>query len=193
MDLQNDNNRRSGACDCYVPYQCILVDPPWKQTMTGKYKAAKNQRPDRLPYETMSLEQLLRLPVRLLGAEDSHLWLWTTNQTIEDGFALMRAWGFKYLSMVHAIKPSGTGNYFVHRSQTLLFGYKAKCRFPLQRYKPNVIDVPQPKRHSEKWDETYDYIESISPGPRIELFARRKRDGWDVWGNEVESDIEFGT
>ena len=102
----------------------------------------------------------------------------------------MREWGFKYLAPIHWIKPSGIGNYFVHRTQTVLFGYRQTCRFPLRRYAPNVLMIPtDPKRHSEKPDDTYDYIEAISPGPRLELFARRRRHGWDVWGNEVESDV----
>ncbi len=175
----------------YAAYRCILIDPPWPQGITGSRKRAKGGSPPELPYPTMTLEQMIRLPVKALGADDSHLWLWTTNQFLEDGFILMRAWGFKYLAAVHAIKPSGIGNYFISRTQTLLFGYKHKCRFPLERYKPNVIEVPDPPRHSAKWDETYDYIEAISPGPRLELFARRKRPGWDVWGNEVSSDVDL--
>jgi len=91
--------------------------------------------------------------------------------------------------VIHVIKPSGVGNYFIQRTQTLLFGYKTKCKFPLDRYKPNILEVSDPKRHSEKWEETYALIESISLGPRLELFARHKRSGWDVWGNEVDSDI----
>jgi len=125
---------------CYVPYRTILIDPPWPQVMSGKYKTAKNQRAADLPYNPMTLEEMLRLPVKALGSDDAHLWLWTTNQFLEDGFVLMRAWGFKYLAAIHAIKPNGIGNYFVHRTQTLLFGYKTKCKFPLERYKPNIIE-----------------------------------------------------
>lgn len=172
-------------------YKTILIDPPWPQKMSGKYKQSRQKRAEKLPYPTMTTAEILRLPVKLLGDDDCHLWLWTTNQFLEDGFILMRSWGFKYLSAIHAIKPSGVGNYFVARTQTILFGYKEKCKFPLKRYAPNIIEVGQPKRHSEKWDKTYDYIEAISPGPRLEMFARRKRPGWDVWGNEIENDIEL--
>jgi len=189
--MSKDSVEDLGSSHCYVPYRCILIDPPWPITKTGKRKRAKGGQPEELPYPTMTLEEMLRLPVKALGSDDCHLWLWTTNQFLEDGFVLMRAWGFKYLSAIHAIKPSGVGNYFVQRSQTILFGYKSKCKFPQERYKPNIIEVGDPKRHSEKWDETYEYIESVSPGPRVELFARRKRSGWDVWGNEVESDIKL--
>jgi len=134
----------------------------------------------------------LHLPVRWLGTVDSHLWLWTTNQHLEDGLLLMRAWGYKYLSPIHVIKPSGTGNYFIQRTQTILFGYKEKCKFNKNRYMPNIIEVSDPKRHSEKWNESYEYIESVSSKPRLELFARRKRNGWDSWGYEVDNDIELG-
>ena len=176
---------------CVKPYQTILIDPPWPLVLGGGRSRKKGGPAERLPYSTMRLDELLRLPVRGLAGEGSHLWLWTTNQTIEDGFLLMRAWGFRYLSIIHAIKPSGFGNYFIQRTQSLLFGYFEKCRFPRDRYLSNIIEVPQPKRHSEKWDETYSYIERVSPGPRVELFARRVRPGWDVWGNEVDSDITF--
>lgn len=176
---------------CYAAYRTILIDPPWPQVLTGRRTRPKGGPAEEMPYKSMTLEEMLRLPVKMLGSDDAHLWLWTTNQFLEDGFVLMRAWGFKYLSAIHVIKPSGQGNYFVQRSQTMLFGYKSKCVFPLERYRPNIISVSDPVRHSEKWDETYEYIESVSPGPRLELFARRKRPGWDVWGNEVESDIQF--
>lgn len=174
-----------------MKYKTILADPPWQQTMTGKYKAVKNQRPERIPYPTMSVDEIARLPIGDFAELDCHLWLWTTNQFIEAGFRVMRAWGFKYLAPIHWVKPSGTGNYFVHRTQTVLFGYRQRCVFPLRRYAQNVLEIrANPKRHSEKPDATYEYIEAISPGPRLELFARRRRPGWDIWGNEVESDIQ---
>ena len=149
-------------------FACILADPPWPQVISGKYKTTRNLRPDRLPYETLSVAAIQSMPVEDIAAHDAHLWLWTTNQFLEDGFRVMRSWGFKYLAPIHAIKPSGIGNYFIHRTQTMLFGYRGKCRFPMARY-----------------------IEAISPGPRIELFARRQRPGWHVWGNEVKSSIEL--
>jgi N6-adenosine-specific RNA methylase IME4 len=168
-------------------YQCLLIDPPWPQRLAGKYQ--KNQRPGTMPYPTMTVADIAALPVASLAANGAHLWLWTTNQFIEDGFRLISQWGFTYLAPIHAIKPSGFGNYFSHRTQTLLFAYKDRCYFPQARYLPNIIHVGNPRRHSEKWQETFEYIESVSPGPRLELFARAKRDGWHAWGNEVESDL----
>lgn len=141
----------------------------------------------------MSLHDILMLPVGQLAAPDCRLWLWTTNQFLGEGIQLMRAWGFKYLAPIHMIKPSGVGNYFVARTQTLLMGYKEQCKFEGARYLPNIIEVKSVPRHSEKPTQTYEYIESVSQPARLELFARKKRDGWSVWGNEVESDISIET
>ena len=144
-----------------------------------------------LEYPTMSLQEIKNIPVAELADVGCHLWLWTTNQFLQCGFEVMESWGFKYLAPITWVKPSGIGNYFIHRTQTVLFGYKGKCVFPLARYQPTVVFATLPKRHSQKPTEIYELIESISPPPRLELFARNKRDGWDCWGNEVESDIEL--
>lgn len=143
-----------------------------------------------LPYSTMTTDEIARLPVPVITAPDSHLWLWTTNQFLRDGFQVLEAWGFKYLAPITWVKPSGCGNYFIHRTQTLLFGYKEQCRFPLARYRPTVVTA-KPGRHSQKPEEFYELIESISPEPRIELFARQRRAGWYTWGNEAENDINL--
>jgi N6-adenosine-specific RNA methylase IME4 len=165
-------------------YQVIYADPPWNQALTGKYKGRYN-RAITLPYVTMDIDQIKALPVSEISSNGCHLWLWTTNQFLREGFDVMKAWGFKYLAPITWVKPSGLGNYFVHRTQTLLFGYKQKCIFPLGRYKPTVLTAGCPKHHSIKPLEARLLIESISPKPRIELFARQKIEGWDVWGDEV--------
>ena len=168
-------------------YQIIYADPPWNQGMSGKYKNYNLQ--DKLSYPTMTLEEIKNMPIGDISEIGSHLWLWTTNQYLPAGFEVMESWGFKYLAPITWVKPSGIGNWFVHRTQTLLFGYKQKCIFPKARYKPTVLIAGNPKRHSEKPEEMRKLIEDISGTPRIELFARQKTEGWDVWGNEVESDI----
>src|ERR1700687_4388741 len=178
-------------------YRCILADPPWQQTMTGRRVRAKGGAEDELPYQTMSLADIMALPVCECAEIGAHLWVWTTNEFLRAGFDVMEAWGFKYLAPVHWIKPSGMGNWFVHRTQTVLFGYKERCLFPLARYLPNLIETNDPPAHSAKPDATYGYIERISPGPRLELFASPwpplfpKREGWDVWGNEVQADVNL--
>ena len=178
-----------------MSYRCILADPPWALTLSNKRDPSKCGAADSMPYPTMDLDEIKALPVAGLADEDAHLWLWTTNEFLRAGFDVMEAWGFKYLAPVHWIKPSGIGNWFIHRTQTMLFGYRKHCDFPLARYRPNIIETGNPAAHSAKPDATYRYIESISPGPRLELFARPwtplfpKRDGWDHWGNEMPSDV----
>lgn len=173
-----------------VAYKCILADPPWQQVMTGNYKHPGNKRPVALSYATMSLDKIMAMPIGALADQAAHLWLWTTNQHLESGFKVMEAWGFKYLAPIHWVKPSGTGNWFIHCTQTILFGYREKCRFPLARFKPNWFQA-NPGRHSAKPERSYALIEQVSPSPRLELFARKVRHGWHVWGNEVVSDVRI--
>lgn len=166
-----------------MKYRTIVVDPPWPQPRVGRFANPRNSRPDNLPYETMSLDEIKALPVGSLAEPDAHLWLWTTDAFLREGFDVLDAWGFKYLAPVTWVKPSGLGAWFIHRTQVCLFGYRSKCSFPLARYQPNVLFAPALK-HSAKPESFIDWVETISPAPRVELFARRHRLGWDVWGNE---------
>jgi N6-adenosine-specific RNA methylase IME4 len=174
-----------------MKYRTIVADPPWQQPLTGR-RAGRHVVSGSLPYPTMTLEQIKRLRVGDMAEDDAHLWLWTTNAFLRQGFDVMEAWGFKYLAPVTWVKPSGMGNYFAHRSQTLLFGYRKRCLFPLARYRSTVLVTNTTPRHSRKPDEAYALIEAVSPGPRLELFARPPhRLGWDVWGNESANTAEL--
>lgn len=174
-------------------YLTILADPPWPQKLrSGGLYRNRPKETRRLPYPTMSVEAIAALPVSSLAAEGCHLWLWTTNQFLRAGFGVMEAWGFTFLAPITWVKPQGLGNYFQHRTQTLLFGYRRRCRFPLARYRPTVFHA-NIGRHSEKPPESYELVESVSPSPRLELFARERRAGWHVWGNEVESDVAISS
>ena len=156
-------------------FRTILADPPWPFKGTGHWKRKKGYI-SKPPYPTMTLAEICALPVGNLAAEDCHLWLWTDNVNLHNGFHVMEAWGFKYLAPIHWIKPSGCGCWWIHRTQTMLFGYKKKCRFPLARFRPNLITTSRdPKRHSEKPEESYALIESVSQQSRLELFARKNK------------------
>lgn len=164
-------------------YSCIVADPPWPVVVTGAMRG-RHSAARVLPYSTMTVEEIVDLPVQSLASDGSHLWLWTTNRFLHDAFEVMDAWGFRNLSTVTWVKPSGYGPYFATTTQHVLFGYRDKCVFPLGRYKPTHF-FANPKRHSEKPDEFYDLVRSISPGPRVELFARRSLDGFEAWGDEA--------
>lgn len=165
-------------------YLTILADPPWQEPMMGRRIRTKGGGAPLFPYPTMSLPSICALPVEGLAGVGCHLWLWTTNGFLCQGFEVMERWGFKYLAPLHWIKPSGFGNYVIHRSQTLLLGYRGKCVFDRLRYFPNLI-MAAPRKHSQKPAEAYELIERVSHGPRLELFARQQRDGWTSWGDEV--------
>lgn len=169
-----------------MSYRTILADCPWAETMLGKWNRRHSAAP-RLSYSTMSLDQLKALPVPDLAAPDAHLWLWTTNRSLPDGFALMAHWGFRYLAPVHWVKPSGFGAWFVHRTQTLLMGYRGNLDMrPEGRYRPNVL-FASPKRggHSTKPAESYELVEAVSHPPRLEMFARVARPNWTAVGDGV--------
>ena len=88
------------------------------------------------------------------------------------GFKSYARGHFVYLAPIHWIKPSGIGNYVIHRSQTLLLGYYERCIFDKLRYFPNLIQTKDPVRHSQKPEAAYDLIETVSHKPRLELFSR---------------------
>jgi len=180
-------------------YATILADPPWQfQNRTGKV-APEHRR--LLRYPTMGLEEIMELPVPKLAAARSHLYLWVPNALLQEGMRVMEAWGFTYKTNLVWFKVRkdggpdgrGVGFYFRNVTELVLFGVRGSMR-TLQPGRRQVNLLATRKReHSRKPDEIYDVIEDCSPAPRIELFARFKRDGWHQWGNEdVEQNLNTG-
>jgi N6-adenosine-specific RNA methylase IME4 len=174
-------------------YGAILIDPPWRFTnRTGKM-APEHRRLHR--YETMTFEQIAALPVGPLALPQSHLYLWTPNALIAEALEIMAGWGFTYktnlvwLKVRKDGKPDGrgVGFYFRNVTELLLFGVKGNLRtLAPGRSQANVI-ITRKEEHSRKPDAQYDLIRRCSPGPYLELFARRKVDGWTSWGNQAET------
>lgn len=174
-------------------YGAILADPPWRfANRTGKM-APEHRRLHR--YRTMSFEEIEALPVASLAKEKSHLYLWVPNALLPEGLSVMKAWGFKYKTNLVWYKVRkdggpdgrGVGFYFRNVTELLLFGVKGKLRTKQAgRRQVNVL-ITRKQEHSWKPEEQYDIIESCSPGPYIELFARRKREGWTCWGDQAET------
>lgn len=165
-------------------YSTILADPPW-----GISSQKGSLSPDRY-YPLMSLSEICALRVHDLAADDAHLWLWVTNAGMQEQIAVMEAFGFSYRSCLTWIKPSfGLGQYLRNQTEHLLFGVRGRA--PIQfRSQGTWLYAPR-QEHSHKPEEQYAIIERCSPGPYLELFARRKRPGWDSWGNEVANDVEL--
>jgi len=176
------------------PFRCIVADPPWpypegftKQSRTpGKWK--DKERRYYLPYDSMTIEQILALPVQDLAARDCRLWLWTTNRYLPAAFGVLAGWGFDYRQALVWHKADGNmgGSVAPNSAEFLLVGVRGKPA-RLCKLKSAVWKFPQGKRHSQKPEAFQDMIETVSDGPRLELFARRVRPGWTCWGNEVEA------
>lgn len=174
-------------------YGTILVDPPWRFiNRTGKM-APEHRRLKR--YETMSTEEIMDLPVAAHAAPQSHLYLWTPNALIADAMRIMGAWGFTYKTNIVWLKVRkdgepdgrGVGFYFRNVTELILFGVRGKLRtLGPGRSQVNAI-ITRKEEHSRKPDEQYDIIEACSPGPYLELFARKKREGWVSWGDQAET------
>ncbi len=171
----------------------ILADPPWRfNNRTGKM-APEHRRLSR--YNTLSVEEISAIPVRRVLNESAHLYLWVPNALIAEGLAVMKAWGFTYKSNIVWYKTRkdggpdgrGVGFYFRNVTEILLFGVHGRLRtLPPGRRQVNII-ISQKREHSRKPDEQYSIIETCSPGPFLELFARGQRPGWTQWGNQAES------
>jgi len=174
-------------------FKTILADPPWQFTnRTGKM-APEHRRLSR--YSTLSLEQILKLPVQQIAADTAHLYLWVPNALLPEGLAVMAAWGFKYKSNIvwHKIRKDGgsdgrgVGFYFRNVTEMLLFGVRGKNARTLKPGRTQVNYLATRKReHSRKPDEQYSIIESCSAGPYLELFARGERPAWVVWGSQAD-------
>lgn len=164
-------------------YSTIMADPPWNINQQGKRGAASH-------YDLMTLDDIKNMPVADFCTEDAHLWLWVTNGLLKEGIEVMEAWGFTYRSPFFWIKPRlGLGNYLRNASETVLFGTRGKAPIKFKA-QPNWLFAPL-QDHSHKPEEQYAIIERCSPGPYLELFARRHQAGWDAWGNQIDSDIEI--
>jgi len=177
-------------------FHCVVADPPWE------YKGGFNGWGKRraLPYQSLCLDDLKGLPVASLIEKEGYLFLWTTNRWLERAFEVVRAWQCvprQTLTWCKARGQKGLGGMFATNTEFIIIGQKIRegthahgSRTARERVGSSWFEWPQGK-HSQKPEEFQDVVEIVCPGPYLELFARRKREGWSVWGDEVESDIGF--
>lgn len=170
----------------------VLADPPWRfANRTGKM-APEHKR--LLRYSTMTLQDIMELPVAQLALPQSHLYLWVPNALILEGLEVMKRWGFEYKTNLvwYKIRKDngpdgrGVGFYFRNVTEVVLFGTRGHLR-TLKPGRTQVNIIPTRKReHSRKPDELYPIIEACSPEPYLELFARHHRPGWTQWGDGIQ-------
>lgn len=178
-------------------YQIIYADPPWLYDNGGNQKSRGMARGS---FECMPLEDIMALPVASISHDDSMLFLWATMPKLREALRVIDAWGFKYITCAFTwIKEnpksggiySGLGHWLNGNAELCLLGRRGKTLERKNRSVKQVLIAPR-SRHSEKPSEARARIETLLGDlPRIELFARTKTPGWDVWGNEVESNIKL--
>jgi N6-adenosine-specific RNA methylase IME4 len=165
-----------------MKYKTIYADPPW----TFRHRTTRGA----VPYSTLSVQQLKDMGPQIqdLAATDAHLYMWVTHVHLPDALKIITAWGFRYIQPLFWFKVKmGLGFYYRNFIELLLFSVRGRLRLS-RRDLPNYI-VEARTKHSQKPKAAYRMIEIGSPAPRVELFARERRDSWDAWGNEVASDI----
>lgn len=170
----------------HIKFPTIVIDPPWDWGDEGDQDQLGRARPD---YGTMSIGDLLELPVNDLADVDCHLYLWITNRSLPKGFQLLEKWGFRYVTCLTWVKPHfGMGNYFRGQSEHVLFGVKGSQMLK-RKDVGTVFSAPRgTDGHSSKPNQFYSLIESCSPGPYLDMFSRNRRDGWVSWGERgIES------
>ena len=158
---------------------------------TGKM-APEHRRLTR--YETLTVNEISAIPVKEARRDKAHLYLWVPNALIAEGLEVMKAWGFTYKSQIVWYKVRkdggpdgrGVGFYFRNVTEVLLFGIHGRLRTLAPGRRQVNIMVTRKREHSRKPDEQYPLIESCSPGPFLEMFARGRRAGWAQWGNQIE-------
>lgn len=176
-------------------YQVIYADPPWSYQNGGVPQGGVDAQ-----YKTMTLQDIKDLPVSDIAEDTSVLMLWATFPQLREALEVMEAWGFKYKTLGFSwLKTNkdgspffGIGYYARSNQEVCLLGVKGKAHSLVVSNKVSSFVSTYKTRHSEKPQIFRDKIvELFGDRPRVELFARQKTDGWDVWGNEVVSDIDL--
>ena len=174
-------------------YRTLVADPPWR------YSSRLSGLRGATDYPTMSIEELMCMPIGLWAEPEAHLYLWTTDAFMVDAHRIAHGWGFEVKNIltwvkgraeiveggeIEAIDPRmGVGFYYRHATEYVLFAVRGAL--PVHEHgQPNVFFAPR-MGHSVKPDAFYDMVERMSPGPYLDVFARKQRLGWKVFGNEA--------
>lgn len=161
-------------------YHVLVADPPWPYTK----RSSDTTHRGTIPYPSMTLEDIEALDVASLAYEDCILWLWTTNAFMADAYRVAGSWGFEVKTILTWAKDRmGLGDWLRGQTEHCLLAVKGK---PVVRLS-NQTTLLQGRvgEHSEKPAEFYRLVESLCPGSKCELFARRRREGWNTFGSEV--------
>jgi N6-adenosine-specific RNA methylase IME4 len=169
-------------------FACILADPPWLERGGGKScRGAQGH------YPLMKTSAIAALPVERIACPDAHLWMWATDTFFCNGDALLvaDAWGFRpvadfpWVKMKDGKLQTGIGQYGRKCHEHLLLCVRGAAMVPPPAARLASVIIAPRTRHSEKPSEGRRRAELVSPGPRLELFARTPHRGWTVLGNQA--------
>jgi N6-adenosine-specific RNA methylase IME4 len=165
-------------------YPLIYADPPWNFHAWG---TDGDGRDIDQHFPTMALDDICKLPVRELATNDAVLYMWTTSAHLMESFRVLDAWDFEYVSNIVWVKDGiGLGCWVRNQHELLVIARRGDIPSPLPANRPSSVIKATRREHSRKPDEAYELIERMYPDlPRIELFARQRRPGWDAWGNQA--------
>lgn len=190
-------------------YSVIYADPPWQQKQGRKLNGYKvvdgrqvfnsvDDKAQDLPYKTMTFADICNLDVESIAEDDCFLFMWVTNKYLLDAKEVMKAWGFKYSTTITWCKQTmggGLGGDFGINCEYLIFARRGKPKatkkikstwFNIKREYENGYPCSSRKPHFFR-----ELIESMTHGDKVELFARKRFDGWDAFGNEVDNSIHI--
>jgi N6-adenosine-specific RNA methylase IME4 len=165
-------------------YRCIVIDPPWPMQKIEREVRPKQGK--RLDYPVMTLEEIAALPIGNLATSDGcHLYLWTTQKYLPTALEMVEGWGFRYQCLMTWRKNVGITPYsWMYDTEHVIFARLGSLQ--LQELGLRLSFEAPVTRHSEKPDIFFDErVIPASPEPRLEMFARKVRDGFTVWGDEV--------
>ena len=188
-------------------YTTIVVDTPWAYTdklgskqavdgnTTGMYGGVRSAEAH---YGTLTIPEVATLPIPDLAEKNAHLYVWVTNAFMDEAYDLIKGWGFKPKTIVtwvktrngivEAEKPEdcafGMGFYYRNMTEHAILAVRGSLK-PLSHSIRNVVFAPRGE-HSAKPNEAYEVFASVSPGPRLDMFARQPREGFELWGNQAE-------
>ncbi len=167
----------------------VVADPPWRPTLhantAGRKEGPYRAGPQRY-YQTMTVDEILTEWVKISPVQrKTHLWLWVLNQHVDWGYRVARAWGFEPQQMVTWCKPGlGTGQFQCNTESVLLCRKGGPVGNAFGKTKGTHFHWPR-GAHSAKPEEFYQLVERVSPGPYYEMFARRRREGWEQMGDQL--------
>ncbi len=179
-------------------YQVIYADPPYgyrfkSPTASPRPPTSQEAGGVKYYYDTMSVEEIINLPIDTLVDKNSVLFLWATVPLLPEAFQVMKAWGFKYKTMLtwHKLRCKGMGYWFRGHTEHLLFGVSGDVK-AFRSLTHNIQEI-KVLPHSVKPLQFRRIIEEVTMGlePKIELFARERHDGWDVWGNQASKTMQM--